>query len=326
MPSILAPLYSDAKTRGWLSQLPATSPSWPDLDLPVAADLAALLRQLAFPEPDVADLLALAPNRERDPDLWWLLERTVAWLCQATGPEDEAACLPPMPASLGPVGRYFPAYVFVAMVPHTLALHQARGVDPEVSWATLADLGRHMARYRCGFGVGGMDPWPTRHLQGKLFELGRLQFERLRLTEQMAAAIRATGRSQSAGDVALAVHIPSRSGPIFPEACDESFARARRFFARHFPEDRFDIAICESWLLDPQLAEYLSPGTNIMRFQRRFQLAYRMDNPDQIQDFVFGRVYDSLSEMPTSTILERAIADHIRSGRRWCGGAGWLLI
>jgi GNAT-like C-terminal domain len=32
------------------------------------------------------------------------------------------------------------------------------------------------------------------------------------------------------------------------------------------------VAICTSWLLDDQLAAYLKPDSNIIRFQRRFSL------------------------------------------------------
>ena len=50
------------------------------------------------------------------------------------------------------------------------------------------------------------------------------------------------------------------------------------------------------------------------------------ENEDQVQDFVFGRIYPSPDEMPTSTTLERAIVAHARVGRHWRGGAGWLLM
>lgn len=327
LPDLLARLDGDPETKDWLASLRALGEPEIVFGLPAAADLPPLLDQLAIPAEDAADLVALSPSRAETPGWWWLLERAAWSLYLATGPADDAVHLPAMPAALGPAGRYFPAYVFLAMVPHTLALHRARGISSEVSSLTLADLGRqHMARYRIWFGAGGMDPWPTRHLQGKFFQLGRLQFERVHLTERIAEAIRATGRPQQAGDLALSVHIPWRSGPMSPEACDESLAQAGEFFARHFPEDRFDLAICQSWMLDPQLAEYLPPESNIVRFQRRFQLAYQLDDDALLQTFVFGRTFESPDEMPASTTLERAIADHLRSGRSWYGGLGWFPL
>src|SRR4051812_40699236 len=102
-----------------------------------------------------------------------------------------------------------------------------------------------------------------------------------------------------------------------PTACDTSFGRAKAFFAQHFPEVTYDIATCHSWLLDPQLREYLPADANIIQFQNRFQIASRTDNNNDegIIRFVFGRVDNPpLDELPQRTTLERVIVGHIKSG------------
>lgn len=76
-----------------------------------------------------------------------------------------------------------------------------------------------------------------------------------------------------------------------------------------------------------QLAEYLPADSNIVRFQRRFRPAYRPDYDDEvILGFVFGRIPASLDDLPRRTTLQRAIVDHLRAGRRWDGGVGWLRL
>jgi hypothetical protein len=131
----------------------------------------------------------------------------------------------------------------------------------------------------------------------------------------------------------LGVHIPDFYGRLSPEACDASFAQARAFFLRHFPDERYAIATCHSWLLDEQLADYLPASSNIVRFQRRFQPAYRPDADDvNILRYVFGYAgtlppsIDELSAFPRCTTLERAVIDHLTAGHHWHGGAGWLLL
>ena len=139
--------------------------------------------------------------------------------------------------------------------------------------------------------------------------------------------IAAAGLPYGPGDPALAVHIPEFYGPLTPPACDASFRCAREFFARHFPEERYDVATCHSWLLDDQLAEYLPEDANIIHFQRRFRAAYHPDDNDQdILVSVFGRSDSPLDELPRRTTLERAIVDHLQAGRHWHGGAGWLRL
>ena len=89
------------------------------------------------------------------------------------------------------------------------------------------------------------------------------------------------------------------------------------------------MAVCSSWLLDPQLAEYLPASSNIVRFQRRFTLIEDRaagDNALTLR-FVFGLPTDlPLDAYPQRTTLERAIIAHIRAGRDWRGGVGWLRL
>ena len=81
------------------------------------------------------------------------------------------------------------------------------------------------------------------------------------------------------------------------------------------------------WLLDDQLGEYLPEDSNIIRFQRRFRHAYTPEaNDDGIIRFVFGRLKPALDDLPQRTMLERAIVDHLKTGRHWHGGAGWLRL
>ena len=136
-----------------------------------------------------------------------------------------------------------------------------------------------------------------------------------------------SGRPVPVGDPLLSLHIPDFSGPLTPAACDRSLARAQDFFARHFPEERHEIAVCHSWLLDPQLTRYLPADSNIVRFQRRFTLVPSVFQPsNDAFNFVFDRVPASMDELTPRTTLERALVDHVRSGGRWGIRTGWLEV
>jgi hypothetical protein len=230
--------------------------------------------------------------------------------------------LPGPVAESTPSGRYFFVYVYLAALADVRRFHKGRGIPDDISWATLSDLGRNLERDRLLLGDGGLrtSSWLTLHFRGAIYQLGRLQFNRMSVRPaHVADAFRE-------GHPALGIHIPEE-GPLTPAACDDAFARAEPFFARHFPETPTRIGICTSWLLDPQLAEYLAPESNIMRFQRRFELAGEgYDGDADVLRFVFHRIAPNVDDLPQRTTLERAIVRHLRAGRHWRNRTGWLEL
>jgi hypothetical protein len=129
------------------------------------------------------------------------------------------------------------------------------------------------------------------------------------------------------GDPALGVHVPAQD-PLSPEACDDSFAQMQDGFSKYYPGEPARIATCTSWLLDDQLADYLSPGSNIIRFQQRFELVpgVREDN-ESVLRFVFGPDRPAaLEALPQRTSLEKAIVNHMKNGGHWRVRTGWVKL
>ena len=100
----------------------------------------------------------------------------------------------------------------------------------------------------------------------------------------------------------------------------------------HIPElGRYTAFSCGSWLLDPQLLEYLPGDSNIVRFQRRFELEpYEepegLDADVEVLRFVFRTLTTPLDRLPRRTVLQRAIVDHLRAGRHWYWRRGTFPI
>lgn len=86
---------------------------------------------------------------------------------------------PSLPESAGPVAPLFYVYVLLAGIDHLRMLHRQLGVPHEISVDTLNDIERWMAEYHRRHGVWGFDQvdWLQTHFEGRLYELGRLQFE-----------------------------------------------------------------------------------------------------------------------------------------------------
>jgi hypothetical protein len=174
----------------------------------------------------------------------------------------------------------------------------------------------------------------TLHFQGGLFALGRLQFSPYLVHTGQAGPLfwysddapPSLGGGTRRGDPAVGIHIPE-SGPMTPAACSASFARARQFFQRHFPEYAAAPATCTSWLMDDQLLDYLDRDSNIIRFQRRFELVpgWRESDRDAFH-FVFGRSPEAIDALMPRTTLERAIIRHVKAGGHWGLRTGWLRL
>jgi GNAT-like C-terminal domain/N-acyltransferase N-terminal domain len=285
--------------------------------LPDPSYLPTIFERLAISPEDQQEILAAWPSPESDPDVWRSLEVAYQTLVNAMG---GFASLELPGAESSP--SYFPVYVYLAALADVRRFHSARGIPEDISWTTLADMGRNLARDRLLFGHGGLrtSGWLTLHFRGALYQLGRLQFNR---TSVRAAHVADAFRE---GDHALGIHIPE-SGPLSPEAVDDSLARAQPFFARHFPETPTRLGLCTSWLLDPQLTDYLAPDSNVLRFQGRFKLIGDGPNGDaEILRFVFHRIAPNIDELPQRTTLERAIVTHLRAGKHWRNRTGWLRL
>jgi hypothetical protein len=289
------------------------------LTLPAGA-ATDLLARLGIDEIDRAAMLAARPTPDGTPYQWWRLEHAHRQLATRTGTLDERVTWPDRPTP------YLYPWALVSVLPQLLDYHREHGVPDEVSWATCADLGRQLAlgrrvRARPGLVSPG---WLTAHFRGLLYHVGRLQY--LRIGDL------STLWPDGPAEPALDLHIPA-TGPLAPQACEDSLARAEKLFASCFPEIRPRYAYCHSWLLDPQLAEYLPAKSNIVAFQRRFHLLpTRPGVPDDdltVLQFVFERDRTplqpgELDALPQQTALQRAIVTHLKYGRHWHFRPGWF--
>lgn len=326
--AVAARLGSSEEHADWVRELDQLAPPQQEVTLPEPGELGELFERLRIQPEDADGILATRFTPADEPELWWLLQRCHQTLVASMGDLDWSWLRwPHLPTELEAKGRFFYVHVLLASIPTVLAYHEKRGIPADVSWATLADLGRQLGIYRRIHGVGGLGVqfWFSLHFRGLIYDMGRLQFNRGRI-DFADDAIASTGAPFTKGDTALGVHIPE-SGPMTPQACDESFRRAREFYDRYFPEERYRYAVCSSWLLDPQLAEYLPEDSNIVRFLRRFQLMPGGHEGDQaVFEFVFRMMNPTVDQLPRRTTLERAVAQHLEAGRHWEVRAGWVAL
>jgi hypothetical protein len=221
---------------------------------------------------------------------------------------------PPAPADHPLLGLY----PLLAAVPGMLAFHAGKGVDEDLSRRVLADLGEKLRLNRRLHGRAGLDVanWFTGHVRGALYQLGRLQF-----------CVEGDGPNPVVG-----MHIRGEGGPLTLDAVRDSVEWALEFFPAVFPEHYGGpedlVFTCHSWLLDPQLRDWLPERSNVPGFGALFDLEGPGDpagNRADLWRFVFARPADTpVEELPQDNSLQRAILAGIKADVPWRNRLGRL--
>ncbi|MBM4267782.1 MAG: acyltransferase [Deltaproteobacteria bacterium] len=315
----------------WRGEL-ASSEDWSEPEkTPSSDETARACEHLGVDAEAAAVAVEAAREMERSPSLQ-RLHRHALWLLFGSRRFPFEIVWPMLPDALGASSRMFYLLVLVSALPHVRAEHARLGIPEDISRDTLADVGRNVQRYRALHRRPGFDEmnWLSWHFLGRLFQLGRLQFLLSRFWFPLDPNASTPPPALAPWEPVLDLHVPE-SGPLSPEACDDSIARAGPFFARHFPEFRYRGMTILSWLLEPRLAESLDARSNIVRFQRRFTLVpLAQEMPGNVFKFVFHEPNQTpstadLDALPQRSALERAIVAHVRVGGSWSARAGYFV-
>lgn len=194
--------------------------------------------------------------------------------------------------------------------------YQKRSISDEVFNRTFYDITIWCSECIRKYGVYGLEEvrWLALSVKLKLFRLGRLQFEPIRLEEDIAGKERII----HAGTEVLNVHIPEGE-PLDYHACIDSLRRAEEFFG-----GRRQIFVCDSWLLSPHLKEVLPEDSNILKFQRMFEVTRVYYAFPQAEQRIFGDILGDKTAYPEDTSLRRNAKAYILSGKDLGIGLGFI--
>ncbi len=145
--------------------------------------------------------------------------------------------------------------------------YKLKGISDDILYDTLSDIGRWLDIWSelKGKLYLGETSWLERHLNMKLFKLGRLQFA-FGTSEYDIAE-----KKIKKGDNVIEIHIPA-AGPLLKEECEKSLAMAKKFFEEFYPEYNYKYFTCHSWLMDSALKNILKADSNILEFQDMFEI------------------------------------------------------
>ena len=149
---------------------------------------------------------------------------------------------------------------------------------------------------------------------------GRLIFEPVTLS--LAEYEKAVAK----GDDAISIHIPG-GGRMTPEAVADAIAQAKEFFAKHFADMDFKVYMCSSWLMDTAMREFLSPETNILKFQNIFRVVLTGVNTFSLHWHIFGiEQFVPLTELKPANDFQRTFLDRAKDGKTMYSGLGYFFL
>ncbi|MGN0365915.1 MAG: acyltransferase domain-containing protein [Suilimivivens sp.] len=163
------------------------------------------------------------------------------------------------------------------------------------------------------YGIAVYD-WFWRFFELKLFRFGRLEYE-IMDAEYDVKLRKFIKRSEES---CIAIHIP-QDGALKWEECEKSLHTAYTWFGTEIDY------ICHSWLLFPGLREVLPENSNIIKFQKHFQILKVDYNEREAEWRIFGPVLRVIRDYPEETSLQRTAKAYLLEGKSLGVGLGKLI-
>ena len=242
-------------------------------------------------------------------------KRTVAWEKYLAGDESFReyleVCSKESGFSVGMLNLYF----YILFGEHTYGICKSRDIPEENFFGimnvypavSILNFGK---AEEYGFSLPIYRSFLRHYVDAEIFFFVRLEFELC----PSPLDFEIEGRKIKKGDTVLNVHIP-RDMPFTEELCEESYEKAREFFARHFGLEN-PVFICHSWMCDPWLEECLSESSTILNFQKKYTILQTDDDSDDAIGWIFGNKLDDINDYAEDTSIRRAAKKKLLAGER----------
>lgn len=151
--------------------------------------------------------------------------------------------------------------------------------------------------------------WLQRQITLQEFRIGSLEFEFV----------------ESKGHREVEVHIPSDANMSI-EALSQSVMNFLDFEKKYMPNWRGVAITTFTWMIMPELEEFLPKSSNILMFKSLFDIDY----VDYEQNWYMGWIFPGYSEinenLPEKTTLHRKLKEYLLSGKKFGIAKGHLVL
>lgn len=191
----------------------------------------------------------------------------------------------------------------------TQEVYQAHQISEEIYIDTMKCFSRFVREYKEFYGRYGFDgeSWTVRHISGRLFQIGAMEYELIDETNSRY----------------IAFHMPSDIR-LEEQRLLHSFFQARDFFQEKFPEyGPIATRGATAWNFSPTLKKLLPKDSNTLMYQK-FYIIDRISAPCSYKRWIFKRDDIPLDELPENTSLQRNLKRYLQSGGTVINAAGYL--
>lgn len=207
-------------------------------------------------------------------------------------------------------------YYFVRMGCEAYEQYQKEGISAQIYWDTFYDITLWCQNCFDKYGEYGISEyiWFFRHIELRLFRLGRLQFEKMESPWNLDYQ----GTVIKKGDTVMNIHIP-QGERLLQEQCICSCKKAFQIWGEQYPY------LCYSWLLFPDLDKMLNEDSNILKFQELFDIVQIDYEAHDTERRIFDKIRSDPALYQEDTGLRRRAKQYLMEGNILGGGLGVLL-
>ncbi len=211
--------------------------------------------------------------------------------------------------------------------------YRERNIPDSIFYDTMSDITVWANTLKREENIDGIKNigWLNNHFNFELFKIGRMQYQFFKTNYAVSGVPLLKIRQLTVKNHrnALNIHIPEGE-PLDFEECIKSLNSAKNFFAKYFPEYKFDGFVCDSWLLDPNNALFIDKTKNIVKFSELFDTVVRTrHNNFEIVRRLWGKKIHYASDIENfseNTNLQKRTKKYILSGGKTGNGYGTINI
>lgn len=150
----------------------------------------------------------------------------------------------------------------------------------------------------------------------KTFSLGRLQFQLV----NNCYDIPGYGKDFKM----ISIHIPKSNEHLDENKVNESIKRAKSFFREKFGIVE-PVFVCHSWILFPEINNFIPKDSNIIKFQKRFTIIKtELDSNYSELWRIFDREFNGLRSLKEDSSLRRGYKELVRKNMPIGQGIGYF--
>ncbi len=177
-------------------------------------------------------------------------------------------------------------------------VYKNKGIPNSVFFKSIEDLDFRINRYfgfHNEYGLSERDAlWLRFIYKFEIFDLGSLRFQKFHFSyteierddyDYMPLSDEMKQRFPE-GEPIINVHITT-DADLRPEKVEESFQLAHKFFTTHFPNHKYTVFTCRTWMLYRPTQAILPPDSNITAFANRFEIIATNQNTKQALDRIY---------------------------------------